>query len=277
MTEGRTGTLYVVSTPIGNMGDFSFRAVEVLKAVAVVLAEDTRHSRHLLDRYEITTPLVAYHEHNEAKTTGGLVTRLGAGEDLALISDAGTPLLSDPGARLVRAAVHAGIRVSPIPGASALLAALVASGQDIDRFTFYGFLPRKGPARRTTIAEITALRHAAVIYEAPSRLADTLAELTEAGAAERATVIARELTKQYEELRRGTVGALAAYYSDAAPRGEVVIIVAGAEAPASATEAALRARAADLRAEGQSPRDVVAALMAELGASRNVAYRMAHE
>ena len=276
MTAEGSGTLFVVSTPIGNMGDFSFRAVEVLKDVAAVLAEDTRHSRHLLDRYEIATPLVPYHEHNEAKATPRLVARLQGGEHLALISDAGTPLLSDPGARLVRAAVEAGIRVSAIPGASALLAALVASGLDLDRFTFYGFLPRKGDDRRSTLAEIAALRHAAVIYEAPSRVGDTLAELATAGAGERATVVARELTKQYEELRRGTVDALAAYYLGAPPRGEVVILIAGGSAPAGATEDELRARAAALRVQGLSPRDVAAALAGEMGAARNLAYRLAH-
>src|SRR5262249_8998410 len=147
--EGRViqpepGALYVVSTPIGNMGDFSFRAVEVLKSVSLVLAEDTRHSRHLLDRYDIPTPMSSYHEHNEAKTTPRLVSRLLGGESLALVSDAGTPLLSDPGARLVRAAIDAGVSVVPVPGPSAALAALVASGLDVDRFLFLGFLPRAG-------------------------------------------------------------------------------------------------------------------------------------
>ena len=277
MTVGGTGMLYVVSTPIGNMGDFSFRAVEVLRQVATVLAEDTRHSRHLLERYEIATPLMPYHEHNEAKATPRLIQRLLDGEQLALISDAGTPLLSDPGARLVQAAVGAGITVTAVPGASALLAALVASGLSMDRFTFYGFLPRKGAERRTAIAEIADLRHVAVVYEAPSRVGDTLAELAAAGASSRATVIARELTKQYEELRRGTVTDLAAYYLGVPPRGEVVIVVAGGSAPLAATEEEIRARAGELRAEGLTPRDIAAGLQAELGASRNVAYRLARE
>ena len=269
--------MYVVSTPIGNLGDFSFLAVEVLKAVAAVLAEDTRHSRHLLDRYGIATPLVAYHEHNEAKTTPRLVERLLAGESLALISDAGTPLLSDPGGRLVRAVIDAGVSVTAVPGASALLAALVSSGLPLDRFTFIGFLPRKGSERRETMADIVGLRHAAVLYEAPSRVAETLSQLAEAGAAEREAVVARELTKQFEELRRGTVAALAAYYLDAPPRGEVVIIVAGAAAPVGASEEALRVRVGELRAEGRTPRDIALALAGELGAPRNLAYRLAHE
>lgn len=269
--------MYVVSTPIGNLGDFSFRAVDVLKAVAAVLAEDTRHSRHLLDRYGIETPLVAYHEHNEAKSTPRLVERLLAGESLALISDAGTPLLSDPGGRLVHAAVGAGVSVTAVPGASALLAALVSSGVALDRFTFFGFLPRKGSERREALADIVALRHAAVVYEAPSRVSDTLSDLAEAGAGERHMVVARELTKQFEEVRRGTVSALAAYYVDAPPRGEVVIIVAGASAPVGASEDELTSHVAALRGQGVTPRDIAAALVSELGVSRNVAYRLAHE
>ena len=277
MTAGGAGTLYVVSTPIGNLGDFSFRAVDVLKAVAAVLAEDTRHSRHLLDRYGIETPLVAYHEHNEAKSTPRLVERLLAGESLGLISDAGTPLLSDPGGRLVHAAVAAGVVVTAVPGASALLAALVSSGVALDRFTFFGFLPRKGSDRREALADIVALRHAAVVYEAPSRVSDTLSDLAEAGAGERHMVVARELTKQFEEVRRGTVSALTAYYVDAPPRGEVVIIVAGASAPVGASEETLQARVVELRAEGRTPRDIAAVLASELGVSRNLAYRLAHE
>ena len=276
LTESKAGTLHIVSTPIGNMGDFSFRAVETLRDVAAVLAEDTRHTRHLLERYEIDAPLVAYHEHNEAKTTPRLVERLLNGESLALVSDAGTPLLSDPGARLVRAAIDAGVQVSPVPGASALLAALVASGLEAERFTFYGFLARKGPERRTAIDELVALRHAAVLYEAPARVHATLAELADAGAGGRQAVVARELTKQYEELRRGTVAQLVAYYQQTPPRGEVVIVIAG-QVPTGASEDQLRARATALRAEGRSARDIAAALSAELGAPRNLAYRLAHE
>jgi len=271
------GTLYVVSTPIGNMGDFSFRAVETLRDVNAVLAEDTRHTVHLLQRYGVTAPLMAYHEHNEAKATPQLVARLLAGESFALVSDAGTPLLSDPGARLVRSAIEAGVRVSPVPGASALLSALVAAGLDAERFTFYGFLPRRGKERASAIGEIAALRHTAVLYEAPGRVADTLAELASAGAGDRAGAVARELTKQFEEVRRGTLAELAAYYDNAPPRGEVVIVIAGAAAPPGASEDQLRVRAAELRADGRSARDIAAALVSELGASRNVAYRIATE
>ncbi len=274
--ERRRGRLFVVSTPIGNMGDFSFRAVEVLGRASVILAEDTRHSRPLLDRYEIRAPMVAYHEHNEARMTPVVVERLLAGEDVALITDAGTPLVSDPGGRLVRGAIDAGVDVVPVPGASALLAALVASGLDATRFTFFGFLPRKGRERRETIAALVELPHTGVLYEAPGRAAETLAELAAAGAEGRSAAVAREMTKHFEEVRRGTVAALAAYYKDAPARGEVVILLAGAER-AAPSESRLRERAAALKSEGMSVRDVTAALVREFGVGRNEAYRLARE
>lgn len=271
------GQLFVVSTPIGNMGDFSFRAVETLRSVALVLAEDTRHSRHLLDRYEVATPLQAYHEHNEAKATPGVVGRLLAGDSLALISDAGTPLLSDPGARLVRAAIEAGIRVTPVPGASALLAALVGAGLDATRFTFFGFPPRKGRERDEVLREVAALPHTSVLYEAPGRVAATLAELAARGAGGREAVVARELTKQFENIRRGTVSDLSRYYLESAPRGEVVLLIGGAPPAAAADEASVRARARELRAGGASARDTATALADEFQLARNAAYRVAQE
>ena len=270
------GTLHIVSTPIGNLGDLTLRAIEVLQQANAILAEDTRHSRVLCERHAIRTPLLAYHEHNESEATPRFVERLLAGESFALITDAGTPMVSDPGHRLVVAAIAAGVTVSPVPGASALLAALAAGGLPTDRFTFYGFLPRKGGERTRTLAEIVALPHTAALYEAPGRLAETLADLAAAGAAGRQTVVARELTKQYEEFRRGTAEELAQYYSRTEPRGEVVLLVAGAP-PVALDEAALRAQAATLRAEGLSARDVVRVLMETAHAPRNLAYRIAHE
>jgi len=270
------GTLYVVSTPIGNMGDFSFRAVEVLKSVNQILAEDTRHTRNLLDRYEIKTPAASYHEHNEAKTTPGLVARLERGESLALVSDAGTPLLSDPGARLVRAAIDAGIDVVAVPGASALMSALVVSGLDADRFTFFGFLTRTGSERRAALDEITSLRHTSVLYEAPNRVAATLGELERRGSGTRQAVVAREMTKQYEEVRRGTVSELRAYYEDKPPRGEVVLVIAAAVEQEPADDV-VQSRVNALRASGMSARDAATATAAELGVSRRVAYRLAQQ
>jgi 16S rRNA (cytidine1402-2'-O)-methyltransferase len=266
------GRLFVVSTPIGNMGDFSFRAVEILSTVKLILAEDTRHSRPLLDRYGISTPLASHHEHNEAKTAGRIVERLLEGEDVALISDAGTPLVSDPGQRLVEAAIAAGVTVVPVPGASALLAALVASGLSADRFTYFGFLPRKGRERTELLDEIASSRHTAVLYEAPGRVADSLRALA-VKAGDRPAVVARELTKHFEELRRGTLESLSAYYEESPPRGEVVILVAGAP-HAAPDESVLRDDARALRADGLSVRDVAAEL-SRRGAPRNLAYRIA--
>jgi 16S rRNA (cytidine1402-2'-O)-methyltransferase len=267
----------VVSTPIGNLGDLTFRALDVLRAVPRIVAEDTRHSRTLLDHYGIRTPVSAYHEHNEARETPRLVAQLQAGESIALISDAGTPLLSDPGGRLVRACADAGIPVVPVPGASALLAALVASGLTADRFVFYGFLDRKGKARTQAVADIAKSPMTSVIYESPNRVGRTLAELDAAGAGTRHVAIARELTKRFEEIRRGTVAALAAEVGDTALRGEVVLVLEGASAPVVASEDDLRALAAQWRAEGVSPRDIVGRLTQEHGVPRNVAYRIAHD
>jgi 16S rRNA (cytidine1402-2'-O)-methyltransferase len=271
--EPSAGRLYVVSTPIGNLGDFSFRAVEVLKSVALILAEDTRHSRPLLDRYGITTKVMSHHEHNEARTTAQVVERLVAGEDIALISDAGTPLLSDPGQRLAAAAIAAGVTIVPIPGASALLAGLVASGLPAEPFTFFGFLPRKGRERSELLDAIASSPHTAVLYEAPGRVADSLRELVDRGAGDRQAVVARELTKLHEELRRGTLESLCAYYSESPPRGEVVILISGAPLTAP-DESMLRESARSLRARGLTVRDVAAEL-ARQGAPRNLAYRIA--
>jgi 16S rRNA (cytidine1402-2'-O)-methyltransferase len=274
-TGGGQGTLYLVSTPIGNLGDMTFRAVEVLASAALVIAEDTRHSRRLLDHFRINTPVSSYHEHNEAKETPRIVARLQAGDSIALISDAGTPLISDPGSRLVAAALEAGLRVVPVPGASSVMAALVGSGLSLDRFAFFGFLPRKGAERTTVLAEIVATHSTAVAFEAANRLAGTLEDLRDAGAGERTVVVARELTKQFEEFKRGTIAELAAVYRDAEPRGEVVLVVSGAEArEVSADE--LNAAASRLRADGKEPREVMQYLISTLGASRNVAYRIAH-
>lgn len=273
---GTAGTLFLVSTPIGNLGDMSHRAVEVLSSAALVIAEDTRHSRRLLDHYRIATPLRSYHEHNEAKETPRLVARLKRGDSIALISDAGTPLISDPGSRLVDAAVAAGVPVVPIPGPSAVMAALVASGISLERFTFFGFLPRKGKERAETIGDVVASRATSVLFEAPNRVGATLEALTEAGAGERAAVVARELTKQFEEFKRGTVAELSRVYKDADPKGEVVLVIAGGEKSA-VTERELNDAAAQLRAAGKAPRDVMDHLVSTLGAPRNLAYKIAHE
>jgi 16S rRNA (cytidine1402-2'-O)-methyltransferase len=273
---GVAGALYIVSTPIGNMGDMSFRAVEVLSSAALVIAEDTRHSRRLLDHYEIKTKCSAYHEHNEARETPRLVRRLLDGESMALITDAGTPLLSDPGARLVSAAIDAGVSVIPVPGASALLAALVGSGVAGDQFTFFGFLPRKGKDRLRVLTEIMRMSHTAIIYESPLRVCDTLKELAEAGAGSRSAVVARELTKKFEEFSRGTVAELADKFEQTPARGEVVILIGGA-AEEKIDEESLRRAVRQMLGSGMSARDAVDQLISRYGAPRNLAYKLAHE
>ena len=241
----------------------------------MILAEDTRHSRRLLDHYGISTSTTAYHEHNEARALPGILARLAEGQDVALISDAGTPLLSDPGARLVRGAIDAGIEVIAVPGASALLAALTAAGLGAERFTFFGFLERKGRARTDALTEIAGTSHTCVLYEAPGRVGATLRDLADAGAGERECAVARELTKKFEEIRRGTVTELAEHYGEEGPRGEVVVVV-GPRKAEPINEDDLRLQAQTLRAEGASAREIVAKLTA-MGAARNVAYRLGHE
>ncbi|MCU0624744.1 MAG: 16S rRNA (cytidine(1402)-2'-O)-methyltransferase [Gemmatimonadaceae bacterium] len=270
------GTLYLVATPIGHLGDCSPRAAEVLGGVDVVLAEDTRHTRPLLTHLGLSTPLEAVHAHNEGDVAARLVARLAAGGSAALVSDAGTPLVSDPGGTLVAAAIAAGVPVVPVPGPSAVLAALTGSGLPAVPFTFYGFLPRKGPERRDRIADLAALRHTAVVYEAPPRLGETLAELADAGLGGRRAVVARELTKKFEEFRRGTVDALAASFAVTPPRGEVVLVLEGAPPPPPADDAAVAAAVQALRASGQQARSIQRDLMDRFGLSRNAAYRAAH-
>ncbi len=272
------GLLYVVSTPIGNLGDMTIRAVETLRNVDLICAEDTRHVRKLLDRYQITTRVVSYHEHNEAKSAPKLVEHLTSGQHIALVTDAGTPLISDPGQRLVAAAIAAGVQVVPMPGPSALLAALVASGMDTTTFTFVGFLPRSGAVRQRLISRVSGLEHTSVLFEAPARLAATLHDLAALGGGERRAAIARELTKQHEEVRRGTVAELGAFYRANPPRGEVVIVLEGQQPrDPEQSEEVVQQRARSLQARGMRTKDVVAALMNEFGIARNRAYRITQQ
>jgi len=270
------GALHIVSTPIGNLGDITLRALAVLKEASVICCEDTRHARTLLSRYGIGTPTVAVHEHNEASVIPRLVARLKEGEAIALISDAGTPLVSDPGARLAEAAAAAGVRVVPIPGASAVLAALVASGMVPHPFTMLGFPARKGKEREEQLALAARLSHAVVLYESPNRLVDTLRDLAAIAGTTRPVAVARELTKHFEEVKRGTLEEVAAYYEGTPPRGEIVIVLGGASVVAP-SEDGLQAAAMSLREEGFRPREIVQRLMDDHGASRNLAYRLAHD
>ena len=225
-----SGTLHVVATPIGNLGDLSPRALEVLRGVAAVCAEDTRRSRQLLAHFGLDTPLLALHEHNETGLAERLVARLLAGDSLALVSDAGTPLVSDPGYRLVRAARAAGVRVSPLPGPCAFIAALSVAGLPSDRFVFEGFLPAKASARRERLAALAAEPRTLAFYESSHRIADTLADLRNAFGAERPAVLARELTKLFETVLDGNLADLAQRVATDADqrKGEFVVLVQGA-------------------------------------------------
>jgi 16S rRNA (cytidine1402-2'-O)-methyltransferase len=270
-----TDVLYLVSTPIGNLGDMSFRAVEVLRGADRILAEDTRRTSILLRHFDIEGRPLAAHEHNEASRAEDVARWLGEGLSVALVSDAGTPLLSDPGSRIVKRAIAEGHTVIPVPGASALLAALAGAGLSTERFTFFGFPERSGRARKETMAEIAALTHTAVLYESPRRLAALLAELAESAAGERRAVVARELTKVHEEFARGTLAELAARYADDPPLGEVVVLVEGAAAAAGHGAEAVERAAAALLADGLTPSAAAKELRTALGVGRNEAYEAA--
>ncbi len=219
--------MFLVATPIGNLGDITLRALETLKTVDVIACEDTRTTRKLTRHYGIATPLVACHEHNEMQASEQLVARMQSGQRVALVSDAGTPLLSDPGGRLVTAAIEAGIRVTPLPGASALLSALTIAGLPALPFYFAGFLPTKTMARRETLASLKPIRATLALYESPNRLVDALRDAALI-LGDRHAAVARELTKLHEECRRGPLSALAAHYETHAPRGECVLVIDGA-------------------------------------------------
>jgi len=230
--------LYLVATPIGNLGDITLRALETLAAADILAAEDTRVTRVLLDRYGIRKRAVAYHQHNEAEAGERLLAALKEGKSVALVSDAGTPLVSDPGYRLVAVAYAEGLRVVPVPGASAVLAALAASGLPSDTFLFAGFLPSKAGQRRSRLEELKAVPATLIVFESPHRLAESLETMTATFGGGRNAVVARELTKAFEEIRRGTLATLAEYYAEAgAPKGEIVMLVAPPQ-PAVTADAA---------------------------------------
>jgi len=269
--------LHVVATPIGNLGDISLRALTVLAAADAVIAEDTRVTKTLLSHYGITTPLVAYHEHNAAVMRPQLLARLASGGALALVSDAGTPLVSDPGFKLVSEAVAQSIAVTPIPGASAVLAALVVAGLPTDRFFFEGFLPVKSAGRRQRIAELAAIPGTLVIFESPRRAAETLADLA-AVLGERDAALARELTKHFETVRRGSLAELAdAFAAEATPKGEVVLLVGP---PSHDAPLILQSNLDDLLGkalETHSVKDAAALVSAETGQPRRKVYARALE
>lgn len=225
----KAGVLYVVATPIGNLDDMVPRAVSVLKAVNVIAAEDTRHSKPLLAHFSIETPMLSYHDHNEVAQADDLITRLQRGEDVALISDAGTPLISDPGFRLVQAAMEANIQVSPVPGACAMVAALSVAGLPSDRFVFEGFLPAKSSQRMIRLKALSAELRTVVCYESPHRITDTLADMRQVLGDERVVVIAREITKTFETVKSAPLAELVQWLAaDSNQRkGEMVLLISG--------------------------------------------------
>lgn len=273
-------TLFVVSTPIGNLGDLSPRAAETLRSAARILAEDTRRTRVLTSHVGANAPLVSLHEHNEAERVRAVLAWLEAGETLALVSDAGTPLVSDPGGRLVEAVAAAGHEVIPIPGPSAVLAALVGSGLPSDRFTFLGFPERKGRERTLLLERVAAARESVVLFESPQRLVRLLEDLAARCGAQRRVAVARELTKLHEEWFRGTLAGAVARFSAHPPRGEVSLVVApadaGAEDPAGA-ESEARALSRALLEAGMTPSEVAREIAARLALPRNRAYRIVQD
>jgi len=266
--------LHIVATPIGNLGDITLRALQALAGADLIACEDTRVTRKLLDRYAIATPLVPYHEHNAAQARPVLLRRLADGASIALVSDAGTPLVSDPGYKLVRAAAEAGHSITTLPGASALLAALTVAGLPTDQFLFAGFLPPKEAARRSRIAGLARIPATLVLFETGPRLAAALADLAAGLGAQREAAVCRELTKLHEEVLRGDLATLAGACAGDPPRGEIVIVIAPATEPqrASAGETEILLRQALGRV---SLKDAVGEVADATGLPRREVYQRA--
>jgi 16S rRNA (cytidine1402-2'-O)-methyltransferase len=251
------GTLYIVATPIGNLDDITFRAIEILKNVDVVLAEDTRHSRRLLNHYDVSTPLRAFHEHNETHKSADVIDALMAGQSMALISDAGTPLISDPGYVLVRTAKRAGIVVSPIPGPSAMISAMSAAGIATDRFGFFGFLPNKQAARIKAIQAIAHIDQTVIFYESPKRILDCTKDLLNVLGDQRIVCLAKELTKSFETIKTDTLPGLLEYLQEDAThqKGEFVVLISSIDK--------------DNKVKGEEQLDkILPILLVEMGASK---------
>jgi len=268
------GILYIVATPIGNLEDITFRALRVLREVDVIAAEDTRHTQILLSHHDIHTPLTSYHEHNEKTKAQELVTRLARGKNIALVSDAGTPAISDPGFRLVVQAIRAGVRIIPIPGASALTAVLSATGLPTDRFVFEGFLPAKKKLRRERLQTLRDETRTLIFYEAPHRLKDTLDDIHEL-LGNREAVLAREVTKIHEEFLRGPVSTLVRELGSGEVRGEVTLIISGSAGESRVNEDLLKAEIRELKGQGLRVKEIAEVLGEKFGYSKKDIYRLA--
>ena len=268
------GTLYLVATPIGNLADITHRAIKILSDVDLIACEDTRHTQKLLTHYNITTKTISYHEHNEQQRATDLMERLKQGSNIAVVSDAGTPSISDPGFRLVRAAIENDIPVVPVPGPSALISALIAAGLPTDEFFFAGFLPPRANARRARLAELQSVPGTLIFYEAPHRLAAALKDAYEI-LGEREAVVARELTKLHEEIRRGRLSALTADYTEETDvRGEIVVLIDRKVIDRPMKESVSIATLVDqLERDGMDHRAALKKAARELGLSRAEAYR----
>jgi 16S rRNA (cytidine1402-2'-O)-methyltransferase len=268
------GILYIVATPIGNLEDITLRALRVLKEVDVVAAEDTRHTQILLSHHDIHTPLTSYHEHNEKSKSQELVKRLAQGQNIALVSDAGTPAISDPGFRLGVQAIRAGVRIIPIPGASALIAVLSASGLPTDRFVFEAFLPAKKRQRRERLQTLRDETRTLIFYEAPHRLKDALDDIHEL-LGNREAVLAREVSKVHEEFLRGPVSELVRALGSGEIRGEVTLIISGSSGAPRVNEDRLQAEIRELKGRGLRVKEIAEVLGEKFGYPKKEIYRLA--
>ena len=266
------GTLYLVATPIGNLSDITHRALQVLRDVDLIACEDTRHTHKLLSHYGITTKTISYHEHNEQQRSAQLIDQLKQGSRIAVVSDAGTPAISDPGFRLVRAAIENEVLVVPVPGPSALISALIAAGLPTDEFFFAGFLPPRSNARRARLSELQSVRGTLIFYEAPHRLAATLKDAYEI-LGERDAVVARELTKVHEEIRRGRLSEVSDHYEHEEPRGEIVVLIDRNVIAAAKQQSSVAALVDQFEQDGMDQRAALKKAARELGISRAEAYR----
>lgn len=273
------GTLYLCPTPIGHLDDITYRTVRTLAAADLICAEDTRHSLRLLRHYNIERPLLSFHEHNSVQRIPQLLERLRGGEDIALITDAGTPAISDPGEDLVRAAIDAGIRVVPLPGAAAVITALIASGCSTRAFVFEGFLPTDNRNRRRILSRNAEEVRTMIFYEAPHRLQQTLEEMAEVFGAQRQVTLCREMTKAHEEFEYTTLGDASARYGERMPRGEYVLVVAGRSERALTEERYAAARRGDLSEDmrrhmdaGLTEKEAMKAVARERGVSKRAIY-----
>ncbi|MBD2613113.1 MAG: 16S rRNA (cytidine(1402)-2'-O)-methyltransferase [Nostoc sp. ZfuVER08] len=275
-TDPKPRTLYVVGTPIGNLEDMTFRAVRILQTVDMIAAEDTRHTGKLLQHFEIKTPQISYHEHNRTSRIPELLQYLTNDKAIALVSDAGMPGISDPGYELIEACIEAGISVVPIPGASAAITALSAAGLPTDRFVFEGFLPAKSQQRREHLESLQTESRTLIFYESPHRLQDTLQDLAEILGSDRQIVLARELTKLYEEFWRGTIAEAIAHYSQREPQGEYTLVVAGIPpSQPQLTQEELKAELKQLISQGISRSQASRQLAKETSLPRRQLYQLA--